>query len=81
VSQIAFAPRSGFESRMVGGIFQAGTTADFSSGVVNLYTVTTAPAAGVLTTVTLSAPVTCRYYRYLSPAGSFGNVAEIAFCG
>ncbi len=80
VSQISYAPRSGWASRMVGGIFQASNSANFSSGVVNLYTVTTAPTVGVLTTVTIS-PVSYRYYRYLSPSGSYGDVAEIEFAG
>ena len=78
IDQIAFAPRSGFASRMVGGVFQASTTADFSSGVTTLYTVAAAPPAGVLTTVSVT-PTVARYVRYLSPANGYGNVAEIAF--
>ncbi len=81
VSQISFAPRSGYASRMVGGVFQASTTADFSSGVTTLYTIAAAPASGSLTTVTLTTPVTARYFRYLGPAGGYGNVAEVAFAG
>ena len=81
VAQIQFAPRGGYAARMVGGVFQASTSADFSTGVTTLYTVTTAPAAGTLTTVTLATPVTARYFRYLSPTGSYGNVAEVAFYG
>ena len=64
---------------MVGGVFQASTSADFSSGVTTLYTVTAAPTSGSLTTVTLASPVTARYVRYLSPNGSEGNVAEVQF--
>ncbi len=81
VSQISFAPRAGFAGRMVGGLFQASTSADFSTGVTTLYTVTTPPAVGSLTTVTLASPVAARYFRYLSPAGSYGNIAELAFAG
>ena len=81
VTQIEFAPRSGYASRMVGGVFQASTTADFSSGVVNLYTVTATPTTGRLTTVTLASAVSYRYYRYLSPNGGYGNVAEVQFFG
>ncbi len=81
VSVIKYAPRSGYASRMVGGVFQASDSADFSSGVATLYTVTAAPPSNVLTTVTLSSAVTYRYYRYLSPNGSFGNVAEVQFFG
>ncbi len=81
VSVIEYAPRSGYASRMVGGKFQASDSADFGSGVATLYTVTSAPPSNALTTVTLSSAVTYRYYRYLSPSGSFGNVAEVQFFG
>ncbi len=81
VSQIRYAPRGTYASRMVGGVFQASNTADFSSGVVKLYTVTSTPPAGSLTTVTLSSPVTYRYYRYVAPANSYGNIAEFQLFG
>jgi hypothetical protein len=81
VSTIAYAPRAGWESRMVGGVLQASNTADFSAGVVNLYTVTTTPVAGKLTTVTLASPVTDRYFRYVAPANSYGNIAEFELFG
>jgi uncharacterized delta-60 repeat protein len=79
IGQISFAPRSGFASRMVGGEFQISTTANFTSGVTTIYTITTAPVTGSLTTITLSSPVTARYVRYLSPNGGYGDVAEISF--
>ena len=75
ISQIAYAPRSGYGSRMTGGQIQISTTADFSSGVTTIYTITGTPPSG-LTTVTLSSPVTARYVRYLSPAGSHGDISE-----
>ncbi len=81
VSVIEYAPRTGYASRMVGGVFQASNTAGFTSGVVTLATVTATPATGTLTTVTLGSPVTDRYFRYLSPNGSYGNVAEVQFFG
>ncbi len=81
VSQIAFAPRAGWAGRMVGGVFQASDTADFSSLVSNLYTVTAAPAAGTLTTIQLTSSSTHRYFRYLAPSGSYGNIAEFQLFG
>ena len=75
ISQIAYAPRSGYASRLTGGQIQISTTADFSSGVTTIYTITAAPASG-LTTITLSSPVTARYIRYLSPAASHGDISE-----
>jgi hypothetical protein len=81
VSQISFAPRAGFASRMVGGYFQVSTSANFTTGVTTVYTITTAPVTGSLTTIKLSSPATGQYVRYVSPAGSYGNVAEIVFYG
>ncbi len=81
VTQIQYAPRSGWASRMVGGIFQACVGPSFLTDVVNLYTITTAPAAGVLTTVPITMSTGYKYFRYLSPDGSYGNVAEIQLDG
>jgi fibronectin type 3 domain-containing protein len=78
---IQYAPRAQYNYRMVGGTFQGSSTADFSSGVVNLYTITVAPQVGMLTVVPITTAGTFRYVRYLSPAGSFGNVAEVQFDG
>jgi hypothetical protein len=80
VTEIAYAPRSGFASRMFGGVFQGANSADFS-GAVNLYQITSTPAVGSLTTVALTAAVQYRYVRYVAPGGSFGNVAELDFYG
>jgi hypothetical protein len=81
ITQISFAPRANFASRMVGGIFQASNSANFSTGVVNLYKITTAPPTGVLTNVLVSPTTAYRYIRYLSAAGTYGDVAEVAFFG
>ena len=81
INQIMFAPRSGYASRMVGGVFQISTAADFSTGVTTLYTIAVAPTSGSLTTVTLSSPVTARYIRYLSPSNSYGDISEFDVLG
>ena len=81
VTSISYAPRAGYASRMVGGVFQGSDTPQFTSGVVDLYTVTTAPASGVLTTVNLTSTQAFQYVRYLSPDGSEGDVAEVNFYG
>lgn len=80
ITKIAFSPRSGFASRMTGGIFQGSNTADFSSGVVNLYTVPSTPPAGWQSVAVTNAG-TYRYVRYLTPTGGGANVAEIMFYG
>ena len=81
VTQLAFAPRAGYASRMVGGTFQASNSADFGTGTVTVFSVNAVPPAGVLTTVTLNLTTTYRYWRYVSPAGSEGNIAEFQLFG
>jgi chitodextrinase len=81
VTQIKFAPAFGGENNMVGGRFQASNDANFASGVVTIYTITTAPTAGVLTTVNANTPGSYRYYRYIGPTGGVSEVAEIQFYG
>ncbi len=81
ITQISFAPRNGLAGRMVGGMFQASNTADFSSGVVTLYTVTSAPPSLSLTTVQINNPFAYQYVRYIGPANGYCNVAEVQFFG
>ena len=80
ITQINYYPRSGFESRMVGGVFQGANQAGFSDAVT-LYTVGTQPATGVFTSVAFTNTAAFRYVRYLSPNGGWGNVAELEFYG
>jgi fibronectin type 3 domain-containing protein len=80
IALINYCPRSGYESRMVGGIFQGANQADFSDAVT-LYTVTAQPPSGVFTSVSLTNTSAFRYVRYLSPNGGYGNVAELEFYG
>jgi hypothetical protein len=61
----------------VGGEIQASNTANFSSGVVTLFTISQTPTAGVLTTQALSNTTAYRYYRYIGPASGFCNIAEL----
>ena len=75
-TQARFAPRVGYESRMVGGQFQGssdGTT------YTTLATIAQAPPDNQLTTLTFSGPAAYRYLRYLGPDGSYGNIAELEF--
>ena len=72
-----FYPRAGSPDRMTGGKFQGS-----ADGVTytDLDTIAATPADGQWTTATLSAdPKTFRYLRYLSPIGSYGNIAELEF--
>ncbi len=78
INQVRYFPRNGLGERMNGGIFQGSSSADFSSGVVNLHTIT-ANAPSSFTTVAITNGSSFRYVRYLSPNGSNGNVAELEF--
>jgi hypothetical protein len=80
IAQINYCPRSGFESRMVGGLFQGANRLDFSDAVT-LSTVAVQPATGVFTQGFTTNTSAFRYVRYLSPNGGWGNVAELQFFG
>ena len=77
-SQARFVPRAGFAYRMVGGKFQGS-----ADGVtyVDLAAITQAPAAGQYTTLGFAQPAPYRFLRYLSPNGSYGDIAELEFDG
>ena len=79
LSGVKYAPRSGWASRMTGGKIQGSTTADFSSGVTDLFTISGVPTEGVLTSQTISGIFP--YARYLSPVDGWGNIAELEFYG
>jgi len=48
---------------------------------VTLFTITSLPGSGTLTSVDVDNPTGFRYVRYLSPDGSNGNIAELQFFG
>jgi len=75
-----YCPRSGYESRMVGGVFQGANRSDFSDSA-RLFTVTMHPPSGAFTPVSITNAAAFRYVRHLSPDGGFGNVAELEFYG
>ena len=78
ITKINYCPRSGFEGRMVGGIFQGANQAGFSDAVT-LFAISNQPAAGMFTPVSIANATAFRYVRYLSPNGGYGNVAELQF--
>jgi hypothetical protein len=78
ISVIKYYPRNTFESRMTGGKFQ-GSNTNMYSGYVDLHTITTVPAAGRWTDITLSSPAAYRYVRYLGADGTYSNIGEIQF--
>jgi hypothetical protein len=80
ITSISFAPRVGFEYRMVGGYFEASNDPSFSTVVTVLYTITSTPGDG-LTSVNVNPGGKYEYIRYVSPAGSYGNIADIQVFG
>jgi hypothetical protein len=81
ITGVKFCPNSGQSWRLVNGKFQGSNTADFSSGVVDLFTITTEPPSGVLTTQSISNPYSFRYVRYLGNPSAYCNTAELQFIG
>ena len=81
VMQIQYCPRTGWAGRMVGGQFQGANVADFSSGVVTLFTVASTPPEGTMTVQALTNATAFRYLRYIGPANAYCDVAEVEFDG
>jgi len=80
VSMIRYCPRSGYGTRMIGGLFQGANTSDFSNPVT-LWTVGCYPQDGVYTTVAFTNSTPFRYVRYLGTSGSYCDIAEVQFYG
>jgi hypothetical protein len=78
LTRIRFFPRKGFPQRMVKGRFvgsNAGQTTEFQM----IAEIKDPPPDGQWSEIVLPKPVRYRYLKYESPAGGWGNVAEIEF--
>lgn len=80
ITGIRYYPRTSYGSRMNGGKFQGSNTPDFSSGVVDLASISSTPAVE-WNCITISNTNSFKFVRYLSPNNSQGNVAEVEFYG
>jgi hypothetical protein len=80
VTAVQIAPRSGMGWRVPGAKIQ-GSNTSATSGFIDLGTITGTPADGQLTTINLTNPGSYRWVRYVAPADSYGNVAEVKFLG
>jgi hypothetical protein len=81
LTKIRYYPRTGWSSRMTGGVFE-GTNGDKDAGPYTVIsTIIAQPAENQWTEVTSlsNANQGFRYVRYRSPANSYANVAEIEF--
>ena len=81
ITGVRYCPRKNFANAMIGGKFQASNTADFSSGVIDLFTITSAPPAGVLTFQAVNSGSAYRYVRYIQPGNGWNTAAEVQFLG
>jgi autotransporter-associated beta strand protein len=81
ITKVGYYPRATYASWMTGGQFQGSNVADFSSGVVTLFTITSQPAEGTTTVQNVSDTGAYRYVRYIGPANGYCNAAEIQFEG
>jgi|GEM_PF-692939 len=78
VSKIVFAPRSTFESRMTGGVFE-GSNTSATTGYTTLGVVTGTPGGGLTNTITVTNSTPFRWLRYRDSQGGNCNVAEAQF--
>jgi alpha-galactosidase len=82
ITKIRYYPRTGWSSRMVGGVFE-GTNGDPANGpYTTLYTITAAPPENTWTEVASSSFAglqAFRCIRYRGPAESYCNVSEIEY--
>lgn len=82
ITGVRYCPRENAAGRMVGGKFQGSDTPDFSSGVVDLFTIKSEPSYGELTSAEVSESTAFRYVRYIATEGErWSNVAELQFLG
>ena len=76
VQALHYHPRIGLENRMVGGRFE-GSNESSVSGYETIYVIATEPSAAAQV-INLDPAAAYRYYRYLAPAGGYGNIAEFS---
>jgi beta-glucanase (GH16 family) len=77
---IRFHPRIAYASRMLGGKFQASNDANFATGVVDLHTIAATPTEAYQC-IAITNASTFRYVRYVGPANSYTNLAEMEVYG
>jgi autotransporter-associated beta strand protein len=81
ITKVGYYPRIGNAGRMTGGRFQGCNVADFSSGVVTLFTIGSQPPEGMTTIQNVGDTNGYRYVRYIGPVNGYCNVADLQFQG
>lgn len=80
VKKVRYIPRDAWAQRIVNGKIQGSNAADFSDAV-DLFTMTFAPEEDVYTVSRFENSSLYQFYRFLSPANGYGNIAELEFWG
>ncbi|MGZ0657457.1 PA14 domain-containing protein [Coraliomargarita sp. W4R72] len=73
---IHYTPRARYAARMVGGRFE-GSNESAYSGYEIIFNISETPVEAAQT-VSLNTSKSYRYYRYVAPVGSYGNIAEFS---
>lgn len=80
IERVAYAPRAGWQKRMVLGIFEGANEADFSDAIP-IHMIRTAPNYEELTMEDVNCSKGFRYVRYIGPDDARCNVSELRFYG
>ena len=79
IVKIRFRPKAGAAASMRGGVFQVASDPSFVVGLREIARISKTPANNQWTEIILPAAVNPVAIRYLGPASSYGQVAEIEF--
>lgn len=80
VTEIAYCPANGKEKNMLLGIFEGANEPDFGDAIP-LYIIKDEPEENQLAKKSVLCSRGFRYVRYVGPAGSYCNLAELEFYG
>ncbi|PHN08674.1 PKD domain-containing protein [Flavilitoribacter nigricans] len=80
IDLVKFAPRPGFEGRLVGGEIRGSNDPSLTEYTV-LYTITEAPAAGELAEAPIAGGGSYQYVYYYTAPDGYCNIAELEFYG
>lgn len=78
ITEVRYAPRSGYAARMRGAVVQGANRPDFTDATI-LGHILAEPPGGALSSLVLTAPGAYRYVRYLGAHGAYCDVAELEF--
>lgn len=80
ITQVAYAPRSNWDKRLVLGVFEGANKPDFSDAIP-IYIIKDLPEYNKLTFASINCSRGFRYVRYIGPNDARCNIAEMRFFG